>query len=453
MTTPKSNKKVLNLFDVSMMTVAGVFGMRWIPVAAGLGPSSLLFWLVGAICFFIPLSIIVIQFSKIHSKDGGIYLWSANALGEKHGFIVAWCYWVTNLFSYPAILIFLSTSFAYFLGKPEYANSHLYTTITVICFFWLIVLINLYGLKIFKYFSAFGSVFGVLLPAISLLVLATIAYLKFGSATSFSPENFIPNGSIYSNLSSLTILMFAMAGVEVIPTLAESIKDSGRTLYISVIFSAILIFALYSLSSIAMNIVASPDVVQKSSGLVETFRIIGTKLSIPSYTRICSLLFVIGEIVALSVWLIAPAVMFFKCTPKGVLPKALHKVNSRGTPVNALIFQGILISIIIIATNFLDKVNSMYEVLVLASSITFFVPYIYLAIAYIKSLELIKVNKILGILCGGIVIISILLGIGFSFIPSPDLKSTHERIIFFTELGVGSFVSIYIGFIIYKFKK
>ena len=63
-----TSTKILNCKDVTIMAVTANFGIRWIPVAAGLGASALSFWILGAIAFFIPLTIIAASLSKSHPE-------------------------------------------------------------------------------------------------------------------------------------------------------------------------------------------------------------------------------------------------------------------------------------------------------------------------------------------------------------------------------------------------
>lgn len=75
--------KVLDLKDVTIMAVTANFGICWIPVAACLGASTIFFWILGAVMFFLPLVIIAVQLSRKHPDEGSIYSWTVRALGQK----------------------------------------------------------------------------------------------------------------------------------------------------------------------------------------------------------------------------------------------------------------------------------------------------------------------------------------------------------------------------------
>ena len=155
-----------------------------------------------------------------------------------------------------------------------------------------------------------------------------------------------------------------------------------------------------------------------------------------------------AEFTAVSIWLLAPVIMFFKCTPKGILPDWLHKTNKHDSPKNALIFMGILVTIIVLLTNFLPSVNVMYQVLILMATVLYFIPYLYLVLAYIKLMDS-RYKYIFGIL----VFISTSLGILFSFQPPSDLQTTHEIWVYELELILGPAIFIVIGWLLYKFRR
>ena len=449
MNSNSSENKVLGLKDVTIMAVTANFGIRWIPIAALLGASAVFFWILGALIFFLPLVVISAQLSRKYPNEGGMYAWTKLALGEKSGFMVAWLYWVNTIFYYPAVLIFLATNFAYFIGKPELINNHYFITIIVLVAFWLITIISFYGLKVNKYLVDVGGILGSFIPAFVIIVLGFAAYFSTGkSATDFSLGSFIPHDNVLNSLSTLTIIMFAMAGIEIIPTFANSVKNVKKNLYYGLILSAIILLLLYIFGTVALNLVASPDSINGAAGLMQAFEIIGQRFDLAWFPRFMAFLLTFAEFAAVSIWLLAPVIMFFKCTPKGILPDWLHKTNKHDSPKNALVFMGILVTIIVLLTNFLPSVNVMYQVLILMATVLYFIPYLYLVITYIKLMDN-SYRYVLGVL----VFISTSLGILFSFQPPSDITSTQEIKIYELELLFGPLAFILIGWLLYKFRK
>ncbi|APC97196.1 APC family permease [Francisella frigiditurris] len=449
MGTVNSDNKVLGFKDVTIMAVTANFGIRWIPVAACLGASAIFFWILGALVFFFPLVVMAVQLSRKYPDEGGLYAWTTRALGEKSGFIVAWLYWINTIFYYPAVLIFLATNFAYFIGRPDLITNNYYITIVVLTAFWLVTFVSFYGLKANKYLVDIGGVLGSFIPAITIIVLGFAAYFMAGkSATDFSATSFLPHDSVWNNLSTLTIIMFAMAGIEIIPTFANSVKDAKKNLYYGLMTAAFILFGLYILGTIALNLVAAPDNINSASGLMEAFEIIGQRFDLVWFPKLMAFLLTFAEFAAVSIWLLAPVVMFFKCTPKGILPEWLHKTNKHDSPKNALVFMGILVTIIVLLTNFLPSVDVMYQALILMATVLYFIPYLYMVFAYIK-----LINSKLKYLFGLLVFISTLLGIVFSFQPPESLTTFSEIAIYELELILGPAIFIVVGWLLYKLRK
>lgn len=448
------NKKVLNLFDIIVMTVVANFGIRWLSVAAQMGAASMVFWFGGALLFFLPLSLICANLSRRYPEEGGIYPWIKMSLGEKPAFLVAWLYWVNGIFYYPAILIFLATNFAYVLGKPALAHNHLFITISVLVAFWLIVFVCHYGLRTSKYLVKYGGILGTIIPVFAIIIFSVIALLlSHHSATTFSPSAFVPTShSVFHNLSTLTIIMFAMAGVEIIPTFANAVHNPKRNLYLGLILGAAAIFIFYTLGTAAINLLVSPSQVSNTAGLMQAYTVVDAKLHMAWLTRLMAFMLTFADLAAVAVWLIAPIVIFFKCTPRGILPDWLHKTNRYDAPNNALMFMGALVTLIVLLTNFIPTVGDMYQVLVLMATILYFVPYLFLSSAYIKLQIKANKSKTWAYILGVSVLFSIGLGILFSFPPPDNLTKAHDIIIYEAELILGPLLFIFIGWLLYTRK-
>ena len=159
-----SSQKILGLGDITLLTFISNFGVRWLAVAAAIGASAMTYWILGSLFLALPLAYFCAKLSKLFPQEGGLYAWTRESLGEKSGFIVAWIYFINNLFYYPAVLIFLATNFAYFLGKPALANNSEFVCTTVLCAFWLVAIASLFGLKVNKYLTEYGGIIGSVIP-------------------------------------------------------------------------------------------------------------------------------------------------------------------------------------------------------------------------------------------------------------------------------------------------
>ena len=442
------------------MTVAANLGPRWIAIAAALGAVSLVFWFLGAIFFLLPFALIVIELATKYPEEGGMYVWVKKQLGNGPSFVVAWCYWVNNFFFYPAILTFFATSLTYAFGRPDLAKNEIFITCTVIIAFWAIIGLTLSGIKASRIAGSFGGITASLVFII-LIGLGLTALLVFHkSATPMHPSSFLPSGSIVNNLSSLSLLMFAMAGVEIIPTLANSIRTPERVLPKALTYFAFFIFLAYALASLAMGVILNPSEIKETTGLISAFELIGTKFHIPFLAPFIASLITVSELAALMLWLLAPAVMFFKATQKGILPNFLHKENKHGVPANALLVQGVVVTIIILCTSLLPSVNLMYQVLILMTTIVYFIPYFFVLIAYVKfkhgggrGAYTVPGGKAGAWILSCLVFLSLIFAILVSFVPTSNLGSMKEIVIYEAELIGGLVATLGIALVLYLRRK
>lgn len=444
----------IGIWPVILLMIASCLGLRWIPVAGAIGTSALLFWLFGVILFFVPLSLMIIELSLNYTKDGGVYLWVKEGLGPFSGFFSAWFYWTNNLFYYPGLLTFMAANFAYLLGNKDLATNHHFIVSIVICGFWLAIILNILGMQKVARVAGFSGILNIGL--VLFIIGAGFAYLGMyhTPATEFTFAGLIPKDSIFDNLSHLSLLMFALGGLELIPTLAQSINRPERNLPLGIFISGIVLVVLYLVGTLAINFILSPHELSGTTGLVDAFYAVTAKLQLAWLVKLLVAAIVIVEFGAIILWLIAPTIMFFECSESGILPVWLQKLNQNRVPANALIFQGVIVSVIILLTQYLPTVNSMYLILVLMAAIIYFLPYLFLSVAYWRlrsqgKLKKIILNNFLSRMVAVISFVAVLFGIGLTFAPTSDLKTAHDIFIYELELIGGPAIFIIAGIVIY----
>jgi amino acid transporter len=72
-------------------------------VAAGAGPSSYIYWILGFLTFLIPGAIVTGQLGLMFPGEGSIYVWTHKAFGPFMGFFAGFCSW------WPGILVMIAT--------------------------------------------------------------------------------------------------------------------------------------------------------------------------------------------------------------------------------------------------------------------------------------------------------------------------------------------------------
>src|SRR5579863_9322235 len=142
-------ERALKTRDIVLFNVAAIVGMRWIALAAANGPSSLLLWVMAALMFFIPQGFAVISLASAVPEEGGLYVWTSRAFGQRQGFLVGWLYWASNVLYFPTLT--LSTAvFALYIFGLKYAaleQSSAYITSASLVLLFAALFLNLFGMK------------------------------------------------------------------------------------------------------------------------------------------------------------------------------------------------------------------------------------------------------------------------------------------------------------------
>src|SRR5437764_11224855 len=151
---PKSQlRREMGFWDVLLFNIAAVLGPRWIAAAAHNGTSSISLWIFAALLFFLPTALIIIELSTRFPAEGGLYVWSKEAFGDFHGFVVGWSYWFYTFFYFHGLLSD-SVAMSVFIGGPKYAwlaGSKASTLGSSLGTLAVAVILNIVGLNIGKW--------------------------------------------------------------------------------------------------------------------------------------------------------------------------------------------------------------------------------------------------------------------------------------------------------------
>src|SRR5215510_15066514 len=139
--------RALKLRDLVLFNLVAVLGLRHLGTAAIAGPATLTLWVLAAIFFFVPQGLAVIELSSRFPASGGIYDWTKRALGEGHGFLCGWCYWINNVLYYPNLLFSAAVVATFMFGKSGngLSDSLTFVTIATLICLWIAVIVNIVG--------------------------------------------------------------------------------------------------------------------------------------------------------------------------------------------------------------------------------------------------------------------------------------------------------------------
>ncbi|HEY6807865.1 MAG TPA: APC family permease, partial [Gemmatimonadales bacterium] len=415
--------RVMRLRDVVLFNITAIVGLRWLTTAASqFGVASILMWGLAMMVFFIPSAIAVRELSDIDPGAGGMYRWVSRAFGPLHGFIAGWGYWVNNLFYFPSLLLSTAAIAAYAAGARYSALGDNTTFILVLSLIglWVAIWLNVVGLRIGRWLQNVGG-FGTWIPALVFVGLAIWSFAVHGSATPWHAADLVPHRLDLPSINLFATLTFAFAGLELAPTLGGEITDPAATLRRGVIVSGGAIVAIYVLCTAALLVALPHETVSITNGMPQAIAALTDRLGAPvlaPLAAVIAIMLVVSNIGGVGAWLTGSARLPFAAGVDRALPAAFARIHPKWqTPHVALLFQGGLATLLVVASLAGATVKNAYYALVQTTIILFFIPYLYIFAAYLRlRREKTRGTALTGALGFAAVLFSIVLG----FVPPGD---------------------------------
>lgn len=364
-----TNKKI-TLLRLILLTVSGIVSLKSLPLFAEVGFSIISFLLFATICFFIPIAMAISELSSTWPLAGGCYSWVKKAFGESFAFVVIWSYWMQSIIWFPTMLIFIIAMLVHvFLPFfPDFKMNVFFSVCSIILVFWVLTFINFLGLKVSAGFSVVGVVLGTIFPIILIISFGFFClYSGDFNNIEFSFKSIIPDFNL-NNLVFLSGILLGISGIELIAFYVNDIENPTINLSKSVIISSFLILILYALASLSVAIIMPKSEICFASGVILAFKIFLDKVGLSFLTPFLALLLFIGSIACVNTWIIGPSRGLLVAADDGFLPNFMTKVNTNGVPVNLLIVQAFVVSILsILFFLYINTINGLVWVFVCLS--------------------------------------------------------------------------------------
>lgn len=378
------------------------------------------------------------EFASANSdKESGIHSWLECVLGSKWAFLGAWCYFFVNLFFFGSLLpqTLIQGSYALF-GTNVFVgdNSTLIIALVSIVLFWIATYVCIKGVS---WISIVTNLAGSarLFMGIAFVILAFIVVFGLGEAPAqeFSMETITPRFD-WTFFMTMAWVLQACGGGESIGVYIKDVKGGNKTFIKVMVLSTIFVGLMYVLGSIAVGLVVPTAALQNNfaNGIFDVFKILGTHFGIPGdiMVRLVGVILFLGSLGSLALWTAAPVKVFFSEIPEGIFGKWIVKTNHEGNPTNALIVQGIVVSVLLIIPALgIGNMDSFLQMLINMTAATSLLPVLLLLIGYIvlrwKKDDMDRSfkfgNRTFGIIAGVFLLIVFMFVFFMSTVPDPTL--------------------------------
>jgi len=324
------NQKKISLIALTLLIISAVDSNRNLPAAAVFGSPLVFFFLFSAVFFLFPASLVSAELSAAFPEKGGIYHWVRVAFGEKTALCAIWMQWIMTMVWYPTILSFLAGTGAY-LFDPDLMNSKVYMVLCISGIFWVLTLVNVFGIHVSARLNGIFCATGTVIPMIFLIGLG---FYWVGSgeplAVSFAP------GAIFSGLgeldtwTALEAVMVSFTGMELSGVHACHVRDPQRNFPRAMLFAGFFILGTMMLGSLMIAVVVPQDHINLAGGLMQVFARFFEAFHLQPLIFFMSLLIVIGSLGGIINWIISPAKGLLHAAEFGYLPPYFAQINRKG---------------------------------------------------------------------------------------------------------------------------
>jgi amino acid transporter len=376
----KGSGATLSWVALAVLTLGSVGDLGSAPATAVFGLASVGLYVLPAIVFLVPASLVSAELAS--GWQGGVYNWVSEGISPAMGFAAIWCQFAQTIFYYPAVLAYVASTLAYSIS-PSLAHSGVYTMIVIIVLFWGAVLVSARPMAAVGKLASYGIVIGTLIPGLLLVVFGTI-YLAQGnhSAAPLNSHHLLPP---WNGLASIVLIvngLFTYAGVEVNAVHVDELRDAPREFPRAILLAVGLILLVFIFPTLAISAVIPSSQISLTAGVMQAFKSLLDHFGIGAMLPIIGIGLVVASLSGLLDWLTGPSTGLLDIgRERGYLPPRFQKVNANGTPMNILIAQGIVITIIGVLYALIPTVSRAYWILAALATQIYLIMYVLMFIA------------------------------------------------------------------------
>lgn len=457
----------MGVFTLIIMNIVAVVSLRGLPAEAEYGVSSAFYYILAALVFLIPVSLVAAELAAMFPyQQGGMFRWIGEAFGDKAGFLGIWLQWIESTIWYPTVLTFGAVSLA-FIGMDHVFDMHLaankyYTIVVVLAIYWLATLISLKGMGWVGKVSKIGGLVGTIMPA-GLLVVCAVIYLASGGQSQMDWHgNFIPDFSNFDNVVLAVSIFLFYAGMEMSGVHVREIKNPTVNYPKAVIIGALATVAIFILGTYALGVIIPAKDINLVQSLLVGFDNYFTELHIKWLSPVIAIALAFGVLAGVLTWVAGPSKGVFAVGQAGYLPKFFQRTNKNGVQKNILYVQGAIVTVLAFLMVLMPSVQSFYQILSQLTCILYLIAYLLMFAAALRLRHKMKGaprpyrlgkrgNGVMWLIAG-VGFVGSLVAFIFSFFP-PSQVNMGSDAVWFTVLIAGTLVFVVLPFIILKFRK
>ncbi|PKG97249.1 APC family permease [Paraglaciecola sp. MB-3u-78] len=352
---------------VGIMIGNGIFMLP--AVLAPFGKMSLLGWVIAGVgTLFIALMFGLL--AKRNPMIGGPYAYTRQAFGDLTGFLIGWGYWIGVITAVAAGSLAITGYLGFFF--PSLTQSPMYSGLVSLSLIWLVTGLNVTGIKASSTFQLVTSLFKIL--PLFIIAGGGLFIGEFSNTTTSAPKD---EATFFNISEMIMIIMWAYVGVEAVTLPSDDMILPQKNIPKALILGTLTVMAVYLLISYGvMALVPLEHLANSTSPIADAASVIFGPWG-AALIAIVALVSIISNVNA-NVFIVG--VMPQAMSQDNIFPKYFASLNKSGAPAAAIVFSGILASLLVVM-NFSEGLIEAFKTLILLSTLATLLPYVTSAMA------------------------------------------------------------------------
>ncbi|MDK1358954.1 amino acid permease [Arthrobacter sp. zg-Y1219] len=451
---------------LAVMNIVAVVSLRGLPAEAEYGLSSIFYYVLAAVVFLIPVSLVAAELATGWPEQGGVFRWVGEAFGPRWAFVAMFMLFIEVSIWFPTVLTFGAVSLAY-TGTDQNLDAQLsgnkaFVLAVVLVVYWLATFIAFRGAAAFSKVAQWGGIIGTIIPAAVLIVLG-FSYYFAGNTPQIQMGwgELVPDFSNFSNVVLAASIFLFYAGMEMNAIHVKEVKNPTRDYPIAVLIAALGTVVIFVLGTLAIAFVVPQADINLTQSLLTSYNDMFEWAGIGWAGPIIAAMLLIGVLAGVVTWVAGPSSGLLAVAKAGYLPRFWQRTNKHGMGTHIMLFQAFVVTALGLVYVVLPSVQAAYQILSQLTVILYLIMYMLMfgAAMYLRYTQPNRPRpyRVPGgeagmWVVGGLGFLGSLMAFVFSFIP-PDQISVGSPVLYVGILAGGAALFFILPLVIYAVRK
>ena len=389
----KSVKQIyISILALTLMNVTIIAGIGNDVQQAFYGLSSVTYFAIGAICFFIPTALVAAELASGWSNRGGIFRWVGEGLGKGWALTCLLILWFQTMInfgmgmpSYAATIMFYTPMYDKAVQFAQHPQHEVLIMTGFIILYWVLTFVATKGVKAFANVAKYGVLIGTFIT-LALMIILTIVWLCEGHqpAIPMTPKGLIPKWNGMSTLALAAGVFFSYTGIDMNAAHIKQLKHPEKDFTKAMFISMILVFLIFVVGTVIIAMVVPENQINVIYTLNTVFRTLGATIGIPWLYMVLVWAGLCNVLASVITNMAGPSFMLGQAGGSGFLPHWFQEKNKHEMPAHLMYTQIAGMTIIAYLVKLLPNVEGFVIMLTQTITVLYLFYYILMFTTFLK---------------------------------------------------------------------